>query len=431
MLSIHRLAAWMLLGGVVLAIAGQLLPGYPVWTTGVLTWAACLLLAGGLVRRQVAIVLVLFGFGCAGIAWGTASGAEGLVKRALALNIPLIAMLIGVSFLRLISVSPATVEEPLSTGKGALARTLVGVHLFGAVINFSAVVIFADRLTARGRLTLEQTLALSQAFTIGALWSPFYGAMAVALIAAPGAGLGKLMLIGLPVTVVALLLMWLQLSSAKHRYAADFEGYPVHLEALWVPAVLAIAVLVAHEVRPAWPVLAIITIVAPSVTVLTLLVREGGRAWGSLRRLVEVRLPEMRGEIALFMAAAVLSAGVAGVIAALDLGVPFEHFGGKEASLLFAAMILLSWLGLHAVIMVSVVGPWLAPINPDPNLLAATFLMTWGVGLAACPMSNTLLGMQSRYDIPYREVLRHNRWYSARIAALCIVALNVYAALAI
>ena len=111
------------------------------------------------------------------------------------------------------------------------------------------------------------------AFIIGAVWSPFYGAMAVALTFAPGASLTRLMCIGLPLALAGLALSWFTLSSARHGYAREFAGYPLHLEALWVPFVLVVLVLGVHEWQPAWPVLAIITLSAPAVTALTLLLR--------------------------------------------------------------------------------------------------------------------------------------------------------------
>jgi hypothetical protein len=427
----HGIAAWLFVAVVVLVIVSALVPEFPNWLTGLVAWGACLLLWPRLSRNQARVTLLLLVFGIAGVLWGAASGKTGLFRLALAQNIALIAMLISVSFLRLISVSPRAANETLSTGRYALLKTLVGVHLFGAVINFSAVAIFADRLEARAKLTLAQALGLTQSFMAGALWSPFFGAMAVALIAAPGASLGRLMAVGIPLAVAAVLITWLTLSSKRYGHARDFAGYPLHLESLWVPAVLAIGVLVVHELQPAWSVLAIIAALAPLVTMITLLVREGNRAFASLKRLIDVRLPEMNGEMSLFLAAGVLSAGMSGMIAALDLELPFQSFGGFEASVMLVVFVLFAWLGLHAVIMVSVMGPWLAPLNPDPTLLAMTFLMTWGVGLQACPMSNTLLAMHGRYGIPYQTVLAHNRIYSFKLTLVCIVALNLYSEFAV
>ena len=103
---------------------------------------------------------------------------------------------------------------------------------------------------------MDQATGLTQAFISGALWSPFYGSMAVAFTFAPQASLTILVSMGLPVALCGILITWLTLSSKRHGYAADFAGYPLHLEALLVPGLLAIAVLVAHEIKPAWSVLA-------------------------------------------------------------------------------------------------------------------------------------------------------------------------------
>ena len=141
---------------VILVVAAVWLPGYPAWVTGVIAWSACLLLLPRLPSHQLYMVLALAGIGVAGIAWSMALGASGLIEMALTQNVPLSGMLIAVSFLQLIAVSNDTEAEPLQRGRSALFKTMIGVHLFGAVINFSAVAIFADRLSARTKLTMEQ-----------------------------------------------------------------------------------------------------------------------------------------------------------------------------------------------------------------------------------------------------------------------------------
>lgn len=422
----HLAAAWLLLSVVALSVLGALVPRFPGWISGVIAWAACALLWPRLSRRQAVVVVLLVGFGIAGMIAGMAHGTPGLVDRALAQNTPLIGMLIAVSFLQLISVARNAGDAVLGKGRVALARTLVGVHLFGAVINFSAVAIFADRLTARTRLTLPQAMALSQSFIVGAVWSPFYGAMAVALTIAPEASITVLVAVGIPVALIGLAVTWLTLSSPRYGRAEGFEGYPLHLESLWVPAVLAAGVLAIHEYRPGWSVLAIIAALAPLVTVVTLLVRDGSGTWPALNRLVSMRLPEMGGETSLFLAAGVLAAGMTGVIAALDIGVPYARYGWKEASLTFVVTNLFAWIGFHPVILASVIGPWLAPLDPDPNLVAMTFLMSWGVALTACPMSNTMLALHGRYGIPFGQLLAGNRSYSVILTLVCVAAMYVY-----
>lgn len=423
-----RVAAWLFVAVVLLVVAGAALPAYPAWITGVVAWTACILLLPDLPRRQFWMVLLLAGVGGLGMLWGAAIGKGGLLAIALTQNIPLTGMLIAVSFLQLIAVRPEPDAAPLEQGPRALLKTMIGVHLFGAVINFSAVAIFADRLSARAKLTMEQAMGLSQAFIVGASWSPFYGAMAAALTVAPGASLAQLILWGLPIAAIGMTVTYLILTSARHGGAKTFVGYPLHLEALWVPALLAASVLAVHEVQPRWSVLAIIAALAPLVTVITLLARDLRAARPALLRHVRSRLPYMNGELTLFLAAGILSAGMAGAIAAMDLGLPFSRFGPFEASLVLVIMNLFAWAGFHPIILVSVLGPWLTPLQPDQNLLAMVFLMSWGVGLTACPMSNTMLVMAGRYHMPFGRLLGQNRRYSAVMTAVCVAVLYGYAA---
>jgi hypothetical protein len=136
----------------------------------------------------------------------------------------------------------------------------------------------------------------------------------------------------------------------------------------------------------------------------------------------------MNGELTLFLAAGILSAGMAGAIDVLDLGLPFSKFGAFEASIVLVVMNVCAWIGLHPIILVSVLGPWLMPLQPDQTLLAMPFLMSWGFGLTACPMSNTMLGMAGRYGLPFGKLLALNRRYSIKMTLVGIVVLYVYAA---
>ena len=426
--SRDKLAAWCYVAVVLLVIAAVWLPAYPAWITGVIAWTACLLLLPRLPRHQLIMVLVLAGLGALGILFGMMRGSEGLIKMALTQNVPLSGMLIAVSFLQLIAMREDNAAEALQQGRGALFKTMIGVHLFGAVINYSAVAIFADRLSARTKLTMAQAMALSQAFIVGSSWSPFYGAMAAALTVAPEASLTQLIFWGMPIAVAGITVTWFTLTSKHHGGAENFVGYPLHLEALWVPAVLAAGVLALHEWQPQWSVLAIISAMASLVTVITLLVRSGAQAGPRLLRHVHTRLPAMNSELTQFLAAGILSAGMNGTIDALDLGLPFSRFGPFEASLCLIVMNVCAWIGLHPIILVSVLGPWLMPLQPDQTMLAMVFLISWGVGLTACPMSNTMLGMAGRYGLPFGELLGLNRRYSIKMTVVGIAVLYVYAA---
>ncbi len=429
------LSAWLLVAVIGCSLAAQALPAVPEWIAGVVAWVAAVPLWARLSRRQRVLVTVMLALGALGLAAGVYLGEPARVAMALTLNTPIIAMLAGVAFLHLVSVRgspPATVAARASPRRGrlALAQTLIGVHLFGAVINLTAALIAGDRLRRGGVLPEQQAMAVGTAFSVSAFWSPFLGAMAVSLTVAKGASLVTLVAMGLPLAATGLLLLWMHLSRARFGYGRDFEGYPLDLGALWVPVALALGVFLVHEWQPQWSVLPVIASLALLITMAGLLVRDGAApARDRLVAFVPARLPGMAGELWVFLAAAVLAAGLSSMLAALEIGAPFDRFGGFEASLVLLLCTVTAWLGLHTVVSIPLVGVWLAPLAPDPNLLACAFLCAWAIGLPACATSGTVLTMQARYGIPAATYVRWNLPFMAVMLVACIVALNVYARL--
>jgi hypothetical protein len=109
----------------------------------------------------------------------------------------------------------------------------------------------------------------------------------------------------------------------------------------------------------------------------------------------------MVGELLLFLAAGVLAVGLRSLVAATHLSLPiFGGFDAVAAGTLLAAMVVISALGAHPIIAIAVITPLLAPINPDPQLLAVTYLFGWSLGTCASPLSGTHLVMQGRFGIP-------------------------------
>ncbi|MDG4594648.1 MAG: hypothetical protein P9F75_02975 [Candidatus Contendobacter sp.] len=402
------------LAGVLLAlmIAASVTSGMSLLPAGFLGWTAALLLSDRLGRRQRIQSGWLIGLGGAGIAWGAAHGAPLDLTRILAGNQGLVSLLAAVSFLRLVTRPEAAQSDaPPPRGRKALWRTLIGVHLFGAVINLSTVVILGDRMTTRGRLGKRRALALSRGFAAAAFWSPFFSAMAAALTYAPGARLGIVVLAGLPMAIFSLWLTARDLDPENPRRGAPFVGYPMRFNALWIPGLLVTLVLVAHALIPRWSILAIITLSAPLLTVGILLARRGRGAWPPLREHVEQGLAGTVNELALFLAAGVLAAGLTSLTHSLGHWLPFDHFGPLQASLLLAAMVGLATFGVHPVITIAACAVWLAPLHPEPNLLAITLLMAWGIGVPANPLSGLHLMMQGRYGIDGYAFLRWNAGY--------------------
>ncbi|MDD3517317.1 MAG: hypothetical protein PHQ14_03120 [Chromatiales bacterium] len=423
-MSVERaLAGWLLAGGVMLAVAQSFVPGLsklapalPIWLAGALLWRH----ANPRTRRQA---LVLLSLGIGGMLWGFAHGGPVDLRLALAANTLLIAMLAAVSFLRLVARPIADADERLPQGRRAVWGTLLGVHLFGAVINLSVVFIMGDRLAARRPLDARQFALLSRGFAAAAFWSPFFAAMAAALTYAPGARLPMLLTMGLPLAVLALVVT---VSSRSRARDVEFTGYPMHFGALWLPATLALLVLLVHAIRPDWPVLVVICLLAPLLSIAYALLHRT-QAAGALRRHVERDLPGMSNELLLFLAAGVMAAGVHALMAGLGGWLPFDRFGGVEAALTLFAMYALAFAGVHPVINIAVLGTLLAPLDPDPTLLAMTFLCAWATGVASSPFSGMNLALQGRYHIDPLDILRWNGPYSLLMVTLSAAVLMLYA----
>ncbi|KAB7628174.1 hypothetical protein [Alkalilimnicola sp. S0819] len=401
----RRSAAGLLLAlALLLAIVHAYYPLLPRWLAGAAGWGAGLLLLPDLasrVRWQAGILLVL---GLLGLLAGWRGGVAVPWQQALAGNSLLIAMLTAVSFLRLISEPAADAAERPPRGRRALGSTLLGLHLFGAVINLPAVFIMADRMRNGGRLSSHQVVVLTRAFGACAFWSPFFAAMAAALTYAPEARLSAVMLAGLPLAALALLGTYWQL----RRHAESIQGFPMHYGSLWLPGLLALAVLVLHGLWPTFSVLALVSTLAPVLAALVLALRGQATALG---RHVRTGVPRMVNELGLFLAAGVLAAGLGALVPLWFDELPVGAFGPPMA----AASLLLMWLvalvGVHPVVSIAALGALVAPLEPDPNLLALTFVASWALGVTCGPLSGLNLALHSAYRIPALDLLRGNLAY--------------------
>ncbi|MCC6135623.1 MAG: hypothetical protein LM550_16790 [Candidatus Contendobacter sp.] len=417
------------LAGVLLTlmIAASVAPGVPLLPAGALGWIAALLLSDRLGRRQRLQSVWLIGLGIAGIAWGALRGEMINLTQILAGNQGLVSLLAAVSFLRLVTRPEAASDNaPLPRGQKALWRTLIGVHLFGAVINLSTVVILGDRMATRGRLGKRRALALSRGFAAAAFWSPFFSAMAAALIYAPGAQLGVVVVAGLPMAVLSLWLTAREIDPENPKLGALFIGYPMNFGALWIPGLLVAIVLIVHGLIPRWSILAIIALSAPVLSTVILVARERRGAWLLLRTHVEIGLAGVVNELTLFLAAGVLAAGLISLTGQFNGWLPFDRFGPSQAGLLLTLMVGIAALGVHPVISIAVCGVWLAPLQPDPNLLAITLLMAWAIGVPANPLSGLHLMMQGRYGIDGYAFLRWNAGYVLKCLGAAVVLLHLY-----
>ncbi|MEH6470723.1 MAG: hypothetical protein V7752_05675 [Halopseudomonas sp.] len=421
----HRilpLIGWLMLIAVLLSV-GHGLGLLAAYWAGVFIWLAGVLLfsrVGGVLRIQV---LVIGSIGALSLGWGT-QGQPMPWARLLAVNHSLIAMLIAVSFLRLVTSLKVDPQEQLPVGRWALCRTLLGVHLFGAVINMSTLVIIGERLSRRASLSPLQGMLLSRGFATASLWSPFFVAMGVALTHAQGAQLASLSAAGLPAALLAL--VFAAISLCRHSQASRFSGYPMHFEALWLPGLLALLVLLA---RLLWPEIVILTWVSllSLLLCLTVLLSRGG--WQGLiaaRQHVERQLPQMGGEVGLFLAAGLLSVGLATVVQRTGFEWSLAYFGPWQAWGLLLVIVTASVIGIHPLISIATSGGLLAGQVEDPNLLGMTYLMGWALGIMSSPVSGTHLTLQARFGLPAYRFFRWNLGFVLQMLAIDLLVLQGY-----
>ena len=413
-----------MLAAILLSILHGVGSGVPRAWPGAAFWLAGVLLASrvrGLQRMQTLAMLAVGGGGLV-YAWSVDGMPQ--LDKALSTNQALLAMLASVSFLRLITLPEADAGEPDPRGPGALWRTLFGVHLFGSVINLSAVMILGDRLSRREPMTPLQAMVLSRGFALASHWSPFFAAMGIALSNAPGAQLVTLSSVGLPLAAFGLLVSGWRLS--RHPAAAAFVGYPMHFGALWIPALLALLVMAAHWLLPAVPLLSLISLLSLGLTLLVLSLRHRDGALPRFTHQIRHGLPRMSGELVLFLAAGVLAAGIASAVQSSGWTLDLLEFGATEASVLLVLMVGVSALGVHPVISIATAHGVLAPLAPDPNLMGITYLMSWAAGVSSSPFSGMHLAMAGRFGVDSRGFLRWNGRFTLLMVAVDALVLHLF-----
>lgn len=401
------------------------------WPGAVVTWGAAGLLWNHLRPSQRRLSMILGALGLAGLGFAWWRGAPVPLARIAAQNNLILAMLAAVSFLRLVTQPVVSVEESerLPRGPAAALRTLLGVHLFGAVINLSAVVVIGDRLERAKAMEPRVGLLLSRGFTCAVFYSPFFGGTALALTLAHGARLPVLVAAGLPLAAAGLSFALWSLWREDGAGLREFRGYPTDFRSLGVPALLAASVLGAHLALPAVPVLTVIAWLATLVVAILLGARDGPVGAGRIMVThARERLPEMRGELVLFLAAGLLASGLTGVSATFGNWLPFAHFDGNTASLVMLVSVLAAFAGLHPVITLTAAASMLAVLHPSPDLLAVMFVCSWGIGTAVSPMAVTHLTMQGRYGINAWYFPRRNMLYGTMMLVLASGMLHLVAA---
>ena len=372
-----------------------------LWIAGIASWVAALLLfadTSRVLKVQVSLILLA---GISMLAYAGRPASMDELESLVSANTGLMTMIAAVGFLRLVVVPDTALQESLPIGGKAFFQTMLGLNLSSSVINISAPILVCDRINQQRPIQRFTAQTVTRVFCGVSSWSPFFGAMAVVLTYVSEASLIWIIVAGFPFMAIGFITVYLE---ARLRYAGEVEnfvGYPTHLSALKVPALLIVTVMLLSQLLTSTSILVLIAISGLLVTLTVLVARYG--ITGSITRLqihVVKGLPRIVNELCLFLAAGILAGGITALI---QLGVftnPFDHFDALTAVQMLAIMLMCAFCGIHPIIMISSFAPMILTLNPDPNLLAVTFLFAWHLGTCSNPLSGTNLVFQGRYGIP-------------------------------
>ncbi len=384
-----------------------------IWLAGIIAFAQV-----DAATRRLTVGLLLAG--AVATVWAVSSGARFDPVAMGGINLPIIALFLGVAFLSLVggNVAPASTTEISRPSAGGLWRTMGAIHLIGAVINMSMVAIAGDRMARDGRLGRREAVLLARSYCAAAFWSPFFVAAAVAHTYAPDSRASLYIPLGLVGALCAFALTAREVRRLEPD--APLPTFTPDRSALLLTAALLAAALGLKALLPAMPMVVIVAAVTPPLALL-LMPREPARA--VLERLLGSTLPATASQVVLFLAAGVFAYGVSSLISVQmeAIGVVSWVVPGWTYPLVTALIILGAYAGLHPLITIAALSAVLLPAGAEHSLLAFGFLSGWAIGTAVAPLSGMNLFLIGRYRLRAREIATWGPGYALVMLAVVTV----------
>jgi hypothetical protein len=409
---LKKYTGWFVLGTLVfylLSVAHFI----PVLLPTLLAWGANIAMWHTLAPSAKRQVTWLMGIGIGTLLFAGSKGIWIPWQQIFAVNLPMLAMFVAVSFLDLTGSKDES--RPLPKGLSAIFNTAFGVQILGAVINLSVIMVFADRMKGAIKLTPIQQFILTRNFSAAAWWSPFFVATGIALIYAPGMQWQKTLIPGIAMGLVTIIFSSIE---AYKRTKGDFNGYPIRRESLFIPMFMALSIILLHFIWPNVSILVLICILAPSATMLLMKTTSRHR---SLLQFVNHKLPQIGSQFALFLGAGIFSNGISAIILSYPQFFNLDSFTFSPIlfSLTLASMILVGIVGVHPVVSIAIASPMLLPLSPDPTQLGFLFLSAWAISAGSSGLTGLGLLMTSRYQIPTKTIVGNSFYYAIFMWLLC------------
>lgn len=410
---ISKFTGWFVLGTLIFYVlyvfhlCDLMIPTFLAWFSNLAMWRT---LPKG-AKKQVSI---LMGIGLAALVFAAFRGVVMSWQEVFAVNLPMLAMFVAVSFLDLTSSKDD--QRSLPTGFKAILNTAAGVQLLGAVINLSVVMVFADRIKGVGKLAPAQQFILTRSFASAAWWSPFFVATGVALTYAPGMKWHETLIPGAFMAIFGIFFSTIEAYFRSNK--GDFKGYPIRVESLFIPVILAVLVILLHFIWPNSSILILICLISPIAAIILMKAKPRKAV---LLHFVEYKLPRIGSQFALFLAAGIFSNGIKAITLCYpqffdlhDLTFTPTLFAGVLAGIIIAG-----YIGIHPVVSIAIVSPMLLPLHPDPTQLGFLFLSSWAISAGSSALTGLGLLMTSRYQIPAKVIMANSWHYTIVMWLLC------------
>lgn len=361
---------------------------------------------------QAAVGLVLITAGCASV---YASGTDlAVLIDGFARSKTFLMLFFSVTWLRI----PATDSPSIRAARRTIinqppGRRFVylatGVHVLGAVLNLAGLSLLSTMVERQKDLILRRRMltALMIGFVSASSWSPFYVSMVVVLLAVPSLQWTDVLGWGAGLALLVLVVGWLydRVAWRGARGNADpVEAVPMPAkDGLKVVGILVslIALVIGFVEMADVSIPVALALIAPPYAVIwfALNPEHGSSAVVRARKIIGQVLesiPGLRNEAFIFVGATVFGVGVSTLIPSADLTqwlniyVPYVDL---RIALLIYAIIAIGAFGLHAVIVVILVGEVLPPeVMGVPDwILGISLLGVWGLSTLVNPNSGTTL----------------------------------------
>lgn len=368
-------------------------------------------------RTQGVVALVLGAAGAAAAALG-GSPVEAVLD-GIRRTLPFLLLFAAVTWLQppagaspsLLAVRELAMRQP----PGRRFAYLGGAaHFLGVAFNLAGLSLLTPTVAGRVDAILKSRLsrAMAQGFSAGTCWSPFFVGTAVIVGTVPGVRWIEILPLGLLMAILLVAWSWVFDRLFIRRMAARAAptasatagdaGLPRGVRrriAVLLTTLFGATIALVEGVGLSIPVS--LAIVAPPFAMLwrrriNTARPETEQGAASLTRAVLERMPDLRGETALFTGANILGVGVATLLtpeaAAAWLG---GVTPGPLAAIPIIALVLAvaSAAGLHPVVIVVLITAIFPAetLGVAPQILALTMMCMWGQGTNASPFSATVL----------------------------------------